>query len=95
VFEQRVARHCRAVDAASLLEVHEVRLDVQPDAPAGGERNAFDESAGRALAVGAGDADHRRGELQSETLIDRSHAVQRHVDADRMQPLAVGEPVVE
>ena len=53
-----------AVDPAALLEVHEVRLRVQPDAIAGRQRDRFEHRAGRALAVRAGDDDHRRRERE-------------------------------
>ena len=53
-----------AVEAATLLEVHEVRLDVRAHLVAGGQRDRLEHRAGRALAVGAGDAHDRHVELQ-------------------------------
>ena len=82
-----------AVDAAALLEVHQVRLGIQADAVAGLQADGFEHRAGRTLAVGAGDRDHRRIEPQAETFGHPAHPIEGQVDLFRVQPLAAGEPV--
>ena len=72
VRQQRRRRRRLAADAAALLEVHQVRLGVEADAVAGRERDRLEHRAGRALAVGAGDDDHRAGEGDAEPRLDRA-----------------------
>jgi hypothetical protein len=85
----------RAADAAPLLEVHEVRLDVQPDAIPRCQQHRLEHGAGRALAIGAGHGEHRAVECEAEPVAHGLRALQRHVDRARMQTLAVREPVVK
>jgi hypothetical protein len=79
-----------AVDAATLLEVHQVRLAVQPHAVAGLARDGLEHGAGRALAVGAGHHDHRAVEVHAQAVAHAAHAVQRRSIVTLGAALAVG-----
>ena len=80
-------------DAAALLEVHQLRLLVQADAPARRQGDRLQHRAGGALAIGAGHRDHRHVERQAEALLDLDRALQRQVHRYRVHALAVREPV--
>ena len=93
--QQLIGGDALPVDAATLLKVHQVRLDVQADAIAGLHRNRLQHRAGRAFAVGACHGENGRVELQRQALLDLQHAIQREVHFLGMQALAAGEPFVE
>jgi hypothetical protein len=95
VRQQRLGRDRASADAASLLEVHQLGLLVGADAPARRQRDRLQHGAGRALAVGSGDGDHRYVELQIESLQDLDRSLERQVHRDRVPALAVREPVAE
>ncbi len=60
-------------------------------------RHCADEGAGAALAVGAGDVDHRRQALfrMSQAGQQVAQAVQAEVDQPRMQSLEAGGDLVD
>jgi hypothetical protein len=95
--QQRVGRDGLALDAAALLEMHQVRRGVEAGAIAGLLVDGFEQGTGRALAVGAADDDDRTGRLQAATLVEAlrhlAHPVQPHVDGLGMNALAMGKPV--
>ena len=93
--QQRAALHHLTVDPAALLEVHQVRLRIQPDAVARLQRNRLQHGAGRPLPVGAGHRDQRSLEVQAQTFLDAAHALERHVDLLRVQALAACQPAVQ
>jgi hypothetical protein len=94
--QQRFGLHRLAVDPAALLEMHQVRLDVEPDLVAGLQGDSLQHRAGRTLAIGAGNHHDRHiAEFQAQLVAQADHAGERHVDRLRMQALAVGEPFVK
>ena len=92
VRQQAVGAGHLAIDAAAFLKVNQVRLDVQAHPVAALQRDGFEHRAGRALAIGAGHADHRHRKAQAQAVAHGGHTVQRHVDGLGVQLLAVGEP---
>jgi hypothetical protein len=84
-----------AIHPAALLEVHEMRLDVQGGSVARLARNAVQHGTSRTLAVGTGHGDDRRIEAAPHARPHRGHALQAHVDGLGVRALAVGEPLVE
>ena len=80
----QAARH-----ADALVEAHEVRRGIDVHPPARGFGDGAQEGQHRALAVGAGDMDHRRqtalGMIQlREQPLD---AAERQIDDARMEPI--------
>ncbi len=93
VHERLIGCHL-AIDAGALVEVEEVRLDVEADAVAGLQQHRFEHRAGGTLAIGAGDHDHRAIEGQLQALLDGADAVQAHVDMGfGMARLEQGQPI--
>ncbi len=84
-----------AVDAAALLEMHQVRRGVDTRAVARLQRHGLQHGAGGTLAVGARHGDHGAAEGQAHAARDLAHAGQAHVDVLGVQPLAVGEPAFQ
>ena len=95
VRQQAVAIDRLARQSQPLLEAHQMRRreDRRPVARVG--EDGFEHGAGRALAVGAGDGDHRAVEGQAEGLRHRAYALEAHVDRLGMQLLDISEPVGE
>jgi hypothetical protein len=78
--DQRFVAGHVAIDARALVEVEEVRLDVQAHLVARTQQDRFQHGAGRALAIGARHHDDRAFERQLHALLHRAHAVQAHID---------------
>lgn len=93
VWQQIALGDRHAVDAAALGEMHQVRAGVEPHAPARLARDGLEHRAARALAVGAGDDDHRRLEAQPQPIPQRQQPVQRPPLDRVMLLLAVLQPV--
>ena len=93
--KQRIGTHRLAAQAAALLKMHQMRRGVKPDPVTRLQQNRLKHRAGRALAVGAGHRDHRTRKPQSHAVCDGAHPLQAHFDAQRMQALAVGQPLIE
>src|ERR1700682_3767148 len=75
--------------------MQKVRGRVGADPIAAGTQHAFEQRAGRALAGGAADGDHRALEHHAETRVDRADAVEPHRDRLRMERLEIREPFGE
>ena len=93
--QQRIGIHRGAIDAAALLEVHEMRLGVQADPVTRLQGDGLQHGAAGALAVGAGHGDDRNVEVDVQALQQRTHGLQRPLHRARVQTLAVGEPILE
>ena len=80
----------------ALVEAHEMRRGVDVHALAGGLQHRLQEGRERALAVGAGDVDHRRQAVLrvAELGEQRLDAAERQVDQPRMQRLELGQQLV-
>ena len=92
---QRLRRDDLAVDAAALLEMHEVRRGVDAGAIARLQRDRLQHGAGRALAVGAGHGDHRAVEAQAHPRGHGLHALQAQLYRLGVQAFAVRQPVLQ
>ena len=81
----------RRGEPKALVEPDPVRRRVDVDAQAARFQDRAQEGDGRALAVGAGDVDHRRQPLlrMAERVENVSHPIERKIDQLRMQR---GEP---
>ena len=81
------AAAARLGEPDALVEADEMRRGVDMDALAGGLEHGAHERGGRALAVGAGDVDHRRQAAlgMAEVGHQRFDPVERQVDLARMQ----------
>ena len=77
----------RAADAKALVEAHEMRRSVDMHAQSRSLQDRAHERDGGALAVGAGDVDHRWQAAfgMVERIEDAPHAVERQVDQLRMK----------
>jgi hypothetical protein len=75
--------------------MHQVRRGEDAGAVAGLQQDGLKHRAGRAFAVGAGHRDDGAVKGQAHALGHGADARQAHVDADGVQVLAVGQPVVE
>jgi len=93
--QQRIGLHRLSVNAAALLEMHQMRRGVDADAVAGSQQNRFEHGAGRAFAVGSGHSDHRAGKVQTHRRAHRLHPLQAEVDDAVMQLLGVCQPAVQ
>ena len=78
-------------EAEALVEAHEMRRGIDMNALTAGLEDRAHESDGGALAVGAGDMDHRRQSAfgMAERGEQAPHPVEREIDAFGMQR---GEP---
>ncbi len=85
--DQSLVRRHLAADACALIELEEMRFDVQTDTISRTQQDGFEHGAGRPLAVGAGNHDHRALELQIEAALDFGHALQAHIDRLEMAQL--------
>ena len=91
-------RACLAVGTGkldALVEAHEMRRGVDVHALAGGLQHGFQKGCERALAVGAGDVNHRRQAILriAELGQQRLDTAERKVDQPRMQRLEFGQDV--
>ncbi len=77
----------RPAEPDPLMEAHQMRRGVDVDAEAGRLEDRPHEGDGRALAIGAGDMDHRRQALLriAEALEQAQYAAEREVDQLGMQ----------
>ena len=74
-------------DAHALVEAHQMGRGVDVDGLAGRLQHGAQEGGGGALAVGAGEMDHRRqAQVRPAELVHQDlHAVQRQVDLARIE----------
>jgi hypothetical protein len=95
-FGERRVGHQRAGDPEALVEAHQVRRGIDVDAAAARLQHRAHEGDGGALAVGAGDVDHRRHALLgvAERIEQPPHAVERKVDPLGMQRQQTRDDVV-
>src|SRR5574337_1929048 len=84
-----------AADPQPLLESDQVRRGVDRGAKAGLQQDRLEHRAGRALAVRAGDRDHRAIQTQRHAFGDLPHALQPEFHRFRMQAFAVRQPVLQ
>ena len=84
-----------AMHAAALFKMHQVRRGVDPGAKTGLLGHGLQHGAGRALAIGAGDGDHRAVKTQAHAGGHFANPLQAHVDVLRVQPLAMAEPAFQ
>ena len=83
------------MDAAALLEMHQVRRGVNAGAVTRLLRHRLQHGAGGAFAVGARHGDHRAVKLQLQAVCHFAHPLQAHVDIEGVQALAMGQPAVQ
>ena len=95
MLQQRLGGDDVAMDAAALLEVHQVRRRIHPRAVARLQGDGLDHGAGRALAIGARHGDDGAVKAQRHAACHLAHPFQTHVDVVRVQAFAVRKPAFQ
>ncbi len=96
-FRQQRIGHEPAGEAEPLVEADQMRRGIDMHAQAGRFPHRAEEGAGAALAVGAGNMDHRRQVAFGRTKLgqQRGQAVEAEVDQPGMQPVQAGDQALD